>query len=168
MGRPTKLTPVNEDRFFQSIAAGAYPEVAARVAGFSPASLYRYLRGTRPEHLAFRERLDVELAKLEVRLGGTLVRAALDNPRWAAFFLERRFWNRWAPGTRTDVDLTAVADADEPGGTTIIIDPAHPDDLMARLLQAGQHLWSTSSDVDIDAFEDRGADDEAVERAGAV
>jgi hypothetical protein len=57
------------------------PEVAARFAGFSPASLYRYLRGSTPEHAAFRDAALKAQVDLEVRLSGTLVQEAMSGPR---------------------------------------------------------------------------------------
>ena len=91
MSRPSKLTPEVIDRYVRAIGAGAFPEVAAKFAGFSSASLYRYLRGSTPEHAAFRDAALKAQVDLEVRLSGTLVREAMSEPKWALVLLERRF-----------------------------------------------------------------------------
>ncbi len=157
MARPTKLTPAAHMAFVQALAAGASIEVAARIAGFSRASAFRYLTGSKPEEIALREAAGAEIAKLELRLGGTILRAALDSPRWAAFFLERRFPARWAPRTPTGDALTELDALDAPAiDGPDVVDPSTTAEFVQRLLDAGRHLWATSADVDLDSFEDRG------------
>jgi hypothetical protein len=81
MARPSKLTSEAIDRFCEATAAAAWPE-AAVYAGFSPASYYRYLRGSTPEHLAFRMAALKVQTELEIRLSGTLVQGAMADPSW--------------------------------------------------------------------------------------
>ena len=95
MSRPSKLTAEATERYVKAISAGAFPEVAARFAGFSPASLYRYLQGATPEHAAFRDAALKAQVDLEVRLSGTLVQEAMSEAKWALVVLERRFGERW-------------------------------------------------------------------------
>jgi hypothetical protein len=113
MSRPSKLTSEAIDRFVKAISAGAFPEVAARFAGFSPASMYRYLRGSTPEHAAFRAAALKAQVALEVRLSGTLVQEAMNEPKWALVVLERRFGERWAaraPADDTPADVARFED----------------------------------------------------------
>ena len=88
MARPTKLTDHARDRFLQAIGAGNFPEVAARYAGFSPASMYRYLSGSTPELVEFQAEVARAVTELEVRLVGTIIRAGFTDPRWALIVLE--------------------------------------------------------------------------------
>src|SRR5664279_729567 len=97
MSRPSKLTSEATDRYVRAIGAGAFPEVAARFAGFSPASLYRYLRGSTPEHAAFRDAALKAQVDLEVRLSGTLVQEAMSEPKWALVRLPSLAARRAAP-----------------------------------------------------------------------
>ena len=83
VSRPSKLTPRSRDRFLQAIAAGAFPEIAARHAGFSAASYYRYLKGSTPDHAEFRQAALDARASFELRLSATLTKAALNDPKWA-------------------------------------------------------------------------------------
>jgi hypothetical protein len=154
MSRPSKLTDEAADHYVQAIAAGAFPETAARFAGFSPRSLYRYLRGSTPEHAAFRDRaLRVEV-ELEIRLTGTLVRAGFNEPRWAADLLERRWPERWGRRSRPEPDggeeLAAQASA-----ATVPLDPALVEAIVPRLLEAGAMLQGRPVDAGktIDRFE---------------
>lgn len=141
MGRRPKLTPETKARFVQAITAGSFPEVAARYAGFSPASLYRYLKGTTPIQLEFREAATKAMTEFEVRCAGTLARAAMADPRWALAMLERRFPERWARRSITDEV------ADEPAGgmgatsdERVVLDPTLLQELVPRLLETGRRL----------------------------
>ncbi len=80
MGRPERLTPERQERFLEAIRRGAFPEVAARYAGFSPASYYRYMKGATPEHAAYRDAVIRADAELEVHLGGVMKLAADTSP----------------------------------------------------------------------------------------
>src|SRR5450759_1725613 len=102
MSRPSKLTAEATERFVRAISAGAFPEVAARFAGFSPASMYRYLRGSTPEHAAFRDAALKAQVDLEVRLSGTLVQEAMSEAKRALVVLERQFRERWAARALAD------------------------------------------------------------------
>lgn len=158
MSRPSKLTAASQELFLQAISAGAFPEVAARHAGFSPASLYRYMSGSRPEHAAFRDAVQTTIATLELRLVGTVTRAALDDPRWAMALLERRFAERWRIRSQPDEVANALVDpADQPDHDVVTLDPALAEALLPRLLEAGARLRNAAAadPVDLDRFVDR-------------
>jgi hypothetical protein len=140
MARPTRLTDEAIDRFIQGIRAGAFPEVAARYAGFSPRTLYRYLRGSSPTHAAFREKVVLTRTELEMRLGGTVVQAGYGDPRWALAYLERHFPERWRLGSpATGVD--PAPSTERPGARSeIALDPAFVDAIVPKLLEAGARL----------------------------
>jgi hypothetical protein len=159
MGRPSKLTEEAEDRFLRAVSAGVHPEVAARHAGFSPASMYRYLRGSTPELAEFRGKFLQAQANLEIRLAGTLLQAAMTEPRWALAVLERRFPDRW----RINAAGPEPAEADQRSGpapeTPEVIDQAMLDELEPKLLQAGLAVTGHAGDggPDMAAFVDNGA-----------
>jgi len=141
MGRHPKLTPETKARFVQAITAGAFPETAARFAGFSPASLYRYLRGTTPAQVEFREAAQRATTDLEVRLAATVARAVLTDPRWAITMLERRFPERRA--RRALADEAADEAAGGSSATTderVVLDPNLLHELVPRVLETGQRL----------------------------
>ena len=167
MARPESLNDEKVARYVQAIAAGAFAEQAARFAGFSPRSLYRYLKGSTPAHAAFREAALRAENELEVRLGGTVVRAGMAEPRWALEFLARRFPERWArrPGD-------APIDAD-PGGSRrsaaeVTLDPALLEAIVPRLLEAGDRLRAVSggSENPLARFEIHGRDADGSSEAG--
>lgn len=158
MGRPTKLTRETQDAFLKAIHVGAFPEVAARHAGFSPASLYRWLRGTTPEQVEFRDAFLEATANYEIRLMGTIARAALTDPRWALVVLERRFPERWRLHARSDEPVdesTAPSPRAEPD---VILDPSMVELLVPRLLAAGRELAGRpeEDELDLAAFSDDG------------
>jgi hypothetical protein len=136
-GRPTRLTDEARERFLQAIRAGAVPDVAARHAGFSAATYYRYLRSTAPEHVAFREEIHAARAALEVRLSGTIVQAAMTDPKWALVWLERHSeaWrNRDRRVNVEDAESASPVDED----STILLDAGLIDELVPKLLEAGR------------------------------
>ena len=77
-------------KYVKALLVGAPPETAAIKAGFSPATLYRWLRGASPEQRAFREAHEQALAEVESRLALTPFKASLTQPRWALEILTRR------------------------------------------------------------------------------
>lgn len=123
MARPSKFTDERRDRFLIALRAGAFPETAARYAGWSPATLYRLLRGTTPEHVAFRDEIRKAETELELRLSGTVTQAAFRDPRLALAMLERRFGERW--GRRAS--LLAAGEPGAPGSSSreavVVIEP---------------------------------------------
>jgi hypothetical protein len=147
VGRPSKLTPEAKDRFFKAFSTGVFPETAARFAGWSPATFYRYMRGSTPAHAAFRDEVLRAETELEIRLVGTLTRAAFNDPRWAVDLLERRFARRW--GRRASLDEPDTASpgrAQSAAGTAIPLDPALVEAIIPRLLEAGERLRGASVD----------------------
>src|SRR4051812_2957708 len=94
MARPTKLTPVVQEKIVQAIRAGNYAEISARAAGISPSSFYRWLeRGERePDSLYARFAEAVRLAEAEAEVHAVaLLRRAMPNDwRAALAYLQRR------------------------------------------------------------------------------
>jgi hypothetical protein len=162
MARQTKLTDDAQEQYVRAVAAGVVPEVAARHAGFSAASLYRYLKATTPRHAEFRDAHERALASLEIRLTATISQAALSEPRWAMALLERRFPSRWAQGRIERRDDPLDRAPDEP---PIPLDPALIDLLIPRLLEAGRQLSGRTDDIEnIVDFEDDGVPRDDPER----
>ena len=99
MARPTKLTPEIQARIVTAIRAGNYAEPAARSAGISPATYYRWLR--RGERAAsgiyrdFYEQVRRAESEAEVHAVAVIRRAMGDDWRAAAHYLERRYPDRW-------------------------------------------------------------------------
>jgi hypothetical protein len=97
-------------KILMAVRAGCYPEVAARWAGVSAATYYRWVRDPRPPYVAFRAALDLADAACEAMVIGNLVRLSRTSTRAARFLLERRWPERWAKPRR----LPAEAPADTP------------------------------------------------------
>lgn len=136
MGRPSKFTADRCDRFLAALATGVFPETAAAHAGWSPATFYRILGGTTPAHAAFREEVRRVETELELRLAGTVTRAAFGDPRLALAMLERRFPGRW----RRRAGLVAPLEEAPPAGSgedeIVILDPAFVEAIVPKLLAA--------------------------------
>lgn len=135
MARPSKFTDERRDRFLIALRAGAFPETAARYAGWSPATLYRLLRATTPEHVAFRDEIRKAETELELRLAGTVTQAAFRDPRLALAMLERRFGERW--GRRANL-LTPgePATAGRAADGVVVVEPALIEAMIPALLVA--------------------------------
>jgi transposase len=99
VARPTKLTPEIRQRIVTAIRAGNYAEPAARSAGISPATYYRWLkRGEKAPPGIYREFLEeVRRAESEAEVHAVAVirKAMGDDWRAAAHYLERRYPDRW-------------------------------------------------------------------------
>jgi hypothetical protein len=87
-------------KFLMGVRAGNYPEVAARLAGISPATYYRWNRDPRPAYAAFRAARDMADAELEAEIIGNLFRLSRTSTRAAAFILSRRWPEQWATRRR--------------------------------------------------------------------
>ena len=99
MARPTKLTPEVSQRIVTAIRAGNYAEPAARSAGISPATYYRWLeRGAREEEGIHREFHDaVRKAEADAEVHAIVViRKEMERDwRAALAYVERRYPDRW-------------------------------------------------------------------------
>lgn len=104
MPQPSKLTAEMQDRIVRVIRAGGSYELAASVAGVSERTFYVWLeRGKRTgrrdaPYRVLREAVERARAEHETILVAQLNRAAAKGSwRAAAWLLERRFPERWAP-----------------------------------------------------------------------
>ena len=137
MGRPTKFTPDRRERFLAALRLGAFPETAARHAGWSPATLYRILAGTSPTHLAFQDDVRRVETELELRLAGTVTHASFTDPRLALTLLERRFAARWGrrAAVLTRADERSADEAASRDGV-VVLEPALIEAVIPVLLEA--------------------------------
>jgi hypothetical protein len=94
-GRPTKLTEERMMRFLDAIEEGHFREPAARLAGFSPATMYRWLAIDEEPYLTFQRVVEETEAKVEAKALGVIMDRIPDDPRLAMNFLGRRFGERW-------------------------------------------------------------------------
>ena len=107
-GRPPKLTADVVGKILMAVRAGNYPEVAARWAGISAATYYRWCKDPRPPYVAFRAALVMADAECEVMVIGNLVRLSRTSTRAAAFLLERRWPEKWAKSRRLPAEAPTV------------------------------------------------------------
>ena len=99
MGRKSKLTPEVQERICQYVRQGLTYEIAARAAGVSETTFYRWKqRGERSKRGKYREFWEA-LKRAESEAEQVLVRRILaaSNDTWqaAAWMLERRYPERW-------------------------------------------------------------------------
>jgi transposase len=132
MGRKTKLTPEVHEKIVTALRAGNYQETAARYAGISEATFYRWLNeslaeGASKELQQFREAVEKARADAEVR-NVHLIQQAANDGTWqaAAWFLERSHHQRW--GRKQSVELTG-----EDGGP-VQVENLTPDEANRRLV----------------------------------
>lgn len=101
MGRPTKLTPEVQDRIIQALKAGNYVETAAEYAGIGKTTFYRWMeqgkQASRGIYREFRDAVMRARAEAEARNVAIIQKAAPDDWRAAAWWLERAFPDRWGP-----------------------------------------------------------------------
>lgn len=137
MSRAPKLNAELQARIVAMIAAGIYPETAARACGVGARTYYEWMaraagkhpsRKPTPAMIAFAKAVDEAVAKAEVFLHGTLVeyvrgtRPSRRNPEQrvksrrtfgqvatAEWLLSRRFPERWAQRPAAALAITAGA-----------------------------------------------------------
>jgi hypothetical protein len=136
MARPTKFTPDRCERFLAALATGVFHETAAAHAGWSPATFYRIIGGTTPAHIAFRENVRRLETELELRLAGTVTRAAFGDPRLALALLERRFGERWGRRVGLVAPLEEASGPAAAADEMVILDPAFIEAIVPKLLAA--------------------------------
>jgi transposase len=104
IGRPSKFTPEAAARIIQAAQAGVYPAVAAAFAGISTSTLDGWLRdaaedidaGRETPLSVFSEEIGRVVARIEVAALARIQAAMADDWRAAAWFIERRFPERWS------------------------------------------------------------------------
>lgn len=99
MGRPSKLTPERLKRIVDAIRAGNYVETAAEYAGIGKTTFYRWMeqgeKASRGIYRDFRDAVMRARAEAEARNIALIQKAAPDDWRAAAWWLERAFPDRW-------------------------------------------------------------------------
>lgn len=152
MARPTKLTRKRKDSIVRMIAAGSYPEVAARASGVGASTFYAWMkRGAEAEtredgqpldfddepFVEFREAVKEAEAKAEVLAVGR-IQAAAASGTWtaSAWYLERKYPDRWGRKDHVRQEISG------PGGGPVEIDAeaaalAFLDERASRLSEAG-------------------------------
>jgi len=157
MARPTKFSAGARQRFLEAIAGAAFPEVAARHAGWSPRTYYRYRAGSSVAQRAFREAVEAAEARLELGLGVVAARAAYQDPRLALQVLAKRFPERWGRQAQLRAPGEGAAAQSQPT-REVVLDPALLDEVAARLLEAARRERGRGQvgPDSIERFEDRG------------
>jgi len=153
VARPVKFNPEACERFLKALQMGAYPEVAARFAGWSPRTYYRIKRGHSPAHAAFRADMERVENELELRVVGTLLKAAFSDPRWAVDFLERRFPERWRKQRPDWPEESGAAAAAATPPDEVVLDLALVDEIVPRLLEAGRQERGDPPGASPESFE---------------
>ena len=107
VGRPSKLTPERKRRFLKAIKAGSTREAACGYAGIHIATFARWMeKGRNQDKGHYREfSVAVETCEAEVELmcNARIMTSAQDDPKWAAWWLERRRRRSYAPTQKQEI-----------------------------------------------------------------
>ncbi len=95
-GRPTMLTPKVRRVILAALARGALRETAAQLAGISPRTLVRWMAAAAEPWASFAVEVQAVEARAEMSAVDLVLKAAKKDPRWAAWWLERRHPDGWA------------------------------------------------------------------------
>ena len=118
-GRPAKLTDAVQDKIVSAIRAGNYAETAAAYAGIAKTTYYRWMQqgeDGRPRYREFRDAIRAAESEAEVYAATVLRKAMPDDWKAAAWYLERKFQDRWGKRERIehdgklDVDIAGARD----------------------------------------------------------
>jgi transposase len=108
-GRPPKITQQIQDDICKAIRGGSFMETAAAYGGISKDTLYAWMRhgarGEGAEYVKFSDAIKKALAESEVQ-GIAQIRAhGKESWQAVAWYLERRFKERWGRSIKIDNDL---------------------------------------------------------------
>ena len=98
-GRPTKLNKQLEAQICKLLRKGNYVETVCDYVGIPPERFYQWLKRN-PE---FREAVKKAMAEAEIKILAKIQRK-VSNWQALAWFLERRYPNKWGNKTRLDVE----------------------------------------------------------------
>lgn len=100
-GRPSALTPEVRKKILDALRVGASRPAAAGLAGISARTLRDWMaKSDDVEPLAsFRVAVEAAEATAQARLSGGIFKAALEDPKLAQWYLERRWPEEWARRT---------------------------------------------------------------------
>lgn len=100
-GRPSALTPEVRKKIVDALRVGVSRSAAAGLAGISHRTLADACKRTDDVEPFASFRADVEAAEAtaQARLSGGLFKAALEDPKLAQWYLERRWPEEWARRT---------------------------------------------------------------------
>ena len=109
MGRPTLLTPERQADICKAIRAGNFMDTAAAYAGINPDTLRDWMRrgarGESPELIDFSASVKRALSESEVTGIARIRSAAADSWQAEAWYMERRFRERWGRTLNVTNDL---------------------------------------------------------------
>lgn len=102
-GRPTKLTPELQEVIVKHIRAGSYDVVAAQAAGIARGTFDAWMTRTGAPYEAFQHAVLKARAEAEQRNVMIIEQAAITSWQAAAWWLERKFPDRWGLKQRIEV-----------------------------------------------------------------
>jgi len=110
-GRPSKLTPKLRKEIVSLIKAGCFIEMTCALVGINKSTYYAWMKrgkeSKRRTHLrTFYDEVTRAHAICELRMVKIISKAAEEDWRASAWFLERKFPQRWGkPGTRKNTSM---------------------------------------------------------------
>lgn len=109
MCRKTKLTPELQNRLIEYLKAGNYIEPACAAVGISKETFYRW---TRTKH-DFNDAVLKAQSEAEMRNVVLIQNAAKDTWQAAAWYLERKHYDRWGRKDKIEANVTVKSFVDE-------------------------------------------------------
>ena len=107
MGRPSKLTPERQEKLVEAIQAGNYYTSACAYAEIAYSNFRQWMiKGEAEEsgkYRDFHEAIKKAEAAAELRNVGVIQQAGIDTWQAAAWWLERRYPDRWGKQERLDL-----------------------------------------------------------------
>jgi len=141
VGRTTILTETIQARMVQAIEGGNYAPTAAEYAGIGVSTHYDWLKkgesGESP-YAEYLEAIKKAEAVAEVRNVTLIQNAAANTWTAAAWYLERKHWDRWGKKDRNQIELTGA------NGQPIEINSTQVDARTALLEMLGHTVIETA------------------------
>ena len=105
-GRPSKLTDALQTQIVADVKAGNYAEIAAKRAGIGEKTFYRWMawgEQSRPRYAEFRQAIRDAEGHAEARAVTVIAAEMAKDWKAAAWYLERKFHDRWGRRDRQEV-----------------------------------------------------------------
>ena len=146
MGRTTILNETIQAKMVQAIEGGNYAPTAAEYAGIATSTHYNWLKqgeaGVTP-YVEYLEAIKKAEAVAEVRNVTLIQNAATTTWTAAAWYLERKHWDRWGKKDRNHLELTGA------NGQPIEINSTQVDARAALLEMLGHTIIETAEGEDV-------------------
>jgi hypothetical protein len=106
-GRPSKLNADRQKKIISALRSGCTREAACAAVGIDYSTFHRWMakgrKSTRGAYHQFCKAVETTEAQVELACCARIMKSAQDDPKWAAWWLERRRKSTYAPLSKQEI-----------------------------------------------------------------